>query len=519
MKLLKHTRRDVLHGVALTALFLATTSVLPAAQPEPQPAGIRASATADKPNIVFILADDLGYRELGCYGQEKIKTPNIDRLAKQGMRFTQHYCGNAVCAPSRCVLMTGKHPGHAFVRDNKSTPPEGQWPIPSSETTVQELLKEQGYATGAFGKWGLGGPESTGMPDKQGVDRFFGYLCQAHAHSYYPSYLRDNGDRFELNNNPPVPGHAGLAKDADPSDPEAYRVFQGTDYAPDRINAAALEFVQEHRDEPFFLYYPSVIPHVALHVPDSDLEQYLALGWNDPPFTKAKGFGYTPHFTPRAAYAAMITRLDMYVGRLLKQLDKLGLAENTIVVFSSDNGTTHLGEEVDYNFFASVGELRGLKGSLYEGGIRVPTIVRWPGKIAAGSETDFVSGFEDWLPTFAELAGQKVPEDIDGISLVKTLMGQTQAPRDYLYREFAGYGGQQIIRSGEWKAVRQNLKRKKKIVTELYNLSKDPSESTNLADKFPEKVAELEQAMLNARTVSRDFPIPVLDALHEDDSQ
>lgn len=468
------------------------------------------------PNIVFILADDLGYRELGSYGQKKIKTPNIDRLATQGMRFTQHYCGNAVCAPSRCVLMTGKNPGHAFVRDNRSTAPEGQWPIAESEVTIQELLRSSGYATGAFGKWGLGGPASTGTPDRQGVDTFYGYLCQAHAHSYYPSYLWDNDTHVPLTNNPPVGGHAKFPADADASDPANYAQFQGTDYAPDRINAAALDFIRNHKDEPFFLYYPSVIPHVALHVPDEDLQQYTRLGWTDPPFTKAKGFGYTPHFTPRAAYAAMITRLDMYVGRVLTLLDELQLADNTIVVFTSDNGTTHLKDEVDYDFFASVGELRGLKGSLYEGGIRVPTIVRWPGKTPAGSKTDFISGFEDWLPTLLNVAGasEAIPAGLDGVDLMSMLQGKPQAGRDYLYREFHGYGGQQSIRVGKWKAVRQDLK-KGQLDVELYNLDSDPGEQFDLAAAHPDLVTRLSKLMLTARTPSQDFPQKALDALHQ----
>ncbi len=251
------------------------------------------------PNVVFILADDLGYRELGCFGQTRIRTPNLDGLAKQGMRLTQHYCGNAVCAPSRCVLMTGKNPGHAFVRNNKSTPPEGQQPIPSSEVTLAELMQAQGYKTGAFGKWGLGGPGSSGEPLRQGLDRFFGYNCQAHAHSYYPSYLWDNDQHIALHNDPEIPGHASLAEGADKSDPRSYDVFKGTDYAPDRINAQVLEFIRANKDQPFFLYYPTVIPHVALHVPDEELQPYLALGWNDPPFTRETGYGYTPHFTPR----------------------------------------------------------------------------------------------------------------------------------------------------------------------------------------------------------------------------
>ena len=267
------------------------------------------AVAARKPNIVLIIADDLGYRELGCFGQKKIRTPNLDALAQHGMRLTQHYSGNAVCAPSRCVLMTGRHPGHAYIRSNKGTPPEGQWPIPDEEVTIAELLQKQGYVTGAFGKWGLGGPESAGRPCNQGVDRFF---------------------------------------------------------------------------------------------------------------------GYTPHFTPRAAYAAMITRMDRYIGNVLRQLDELNLADNTIVVFSSDNGTTHLGEEVDYEFINSVGELRGLKGSLYEGGVRVPTIVRWPSHVPAGEAHNYVSGFEDWMPTLLDLIGAKkdIPANIDGISIAMPLLGE-----------------------------------------------------------------------------------------------
>ena len=267
-----------------------------------------AKAEAAKPNIIFIMADDLGYAELGSYGQKKIKTPHLDRLARQGMRFTRNYSGNAVCAPSRCVLMTGKHPGHAFVRNNGEIKPEGQRPIPKDEITMAELLRDQGYATGAFGKWGLGFPGSEGDPIHQGFDRFYGYNCQRHAHSYYPNYLWSNLKRVPLNNEPPVPGHASLPKGADPADPRSYDVFKGKDYAPDRINEQALKFIRDHKEKPFFLYYPTVIPHVALHVPDEELKPYLAQKWNDPPFVRARGYGYTPHFTPRAAYAAMITR-------------------------------------------------------------------------------------------------------------------------------------------------------------------------------------------------------------------
>ncbi len=472
-----------------------------------------ANDEADRPpNIVFILADDLGYRELGCFGQQRIRTPHLDRLATQGVKLTQHYCGNAVCAPSRCVLMTGLHPGHAYIRSNRSTPPEGQLPIPDEEITIGELLQQNGYATGVFGKWGLGGPDSTGVPLKQGFDRFFGYLCQSHAHSYYPSYLRVDHSRIDLNNHPPVPGHAGLAKGADPANPQSYRRFQGQDYAPDRINAEVLNFIRQNHDRPFFCYYPTVIPHVALHVPDDDLKPYHKLNWDDPPFTRANGRGYTPHFTPRAAYAAMISRMDSYVGRVLTLLAELNLTDNTIVVFSSDNGTTHLNEEVDYKFFDSVGELRGLKGSLYEGGIRVPTIVRWPGHVAAGSANDSISGFEDWLPTFMELTGNTaaVPPRCDGVSLLTSLVDGSTLQRSFLYREFAGYGGQQSIRVDHWKAVRQQLT-KGTIQTELYNLDDDPGEQTDVAAEHPDVLEHLSQLMAQQHTPSSEFPIKAID--------
>jgi len=477
------------------------------------------AAAEKKPNIVFILADDLGYAELGSYGQKKIRTPHLDRLAKQGMSFSRNYCGNAVCAPSRCVLITGKHPGHAFIRNNGEVKPEGQRPIPDSEQTIAEGLRKRGYATGAFGKWGLGGPGTEGDPVYQGFDRFFGYNCQRHAHSYYPSYLWSNSTRVTLNNKPPVPGHASLPKGANPRDPKSYNIFKGKDYAPDRINEQALNFIRANKDRPFFLYYPTVIPHVALHVPDEELKPYHELGWKDPPFTRDGGYGYTPHFTPRAAYAAMITRMDKYIGRVLDLIDELDLADNTIVIFTSDNGTTHLKQEVDYDFFESVGKLRGLKGSLYEGGVRVPLIVRWPGRIKAGSSSDFVTGFEDWIPTLLELAGHKGEEDkeLDGISIAPTLLGKKQPEREFLYREFSGYGGQQALWMGKWKGIRQRLLRdkkksdKEKLRIQLYDMEKDISESEDVAAKNPEVVARIRKLLKQEHTPSEFFPIKPLD--------
>ena len=474
------------------------------------------ATAAEKPNIVFILADDLGYSELGSYGQTKIRTPRLDALAAEGMRFTQNYSGNAVCAPSRCVLLTGKHPGHAIVRNNSEVQPEGQRPIPDAEKTIAECLREAGYVTGAFGKWGLGFPGSEGDPLNQGFDRFYGYNCQRHAHSYYPDYLWDDDERVALNNNPPIPGHAPFPKDLNAGKAASYAQFKGQDYAPDRINAKALEFIQDNQDKPFFLYYPTVIPHVALHVPDKDLKPYLSLGWIDPPFTRAAGYGYTPHFKPRAAYAAMITRMDTYIGNLLDQLEKLGLSDNTLVVFTSDNGTTHLKAEVDYDFFQSVGSLRGLKGSLYEGGVRVPLLVRWPGKVRAGSVSDYRTGFEDWIPTLLEIAApdRLLPQGIDGVSIAPTLFGAYQRDRPFLYREFTGYGGQQAVWLGPWKGVRQGMLRKNNLTplkTELYHLDDDLSEAKNRAADFPRVIAQIEKIMKQEHQRSDRFPFPSLD--------
>ncbi len=470
-----------------------------------------------KPNVILILADDLGYKEIGCYGQRKIKTPHLDQLAKDGMRFNRNYSGNAVCAPSRCVLLTGKHPGHAYIRNNGELKPEGQRPIPLQELTLAEVFKKEGYVTGAFGKWGLGGPGTEGDPMNQGFDRFYGYNCQRHAHSYYPDYLWSDRQRVALNNLPPVPGHALLANGTEHQDPQSYEVFKGKDYASDRINEQVLKFINDNQDKPFFLYYPTLIPHLALHVPDEELQPYLALQWNDPPFTKAKGYGYTPHFTPRAAYAAMITRMDRYIGKVLTLIESLGLTDDTIVIFTSDNGTTHLKLEVDYDFFDSVGTLRGLKGSLYEGGIRVPLLVKWPGKIKAGTVSKQVTGFEDWMITLHSMIGAKTPILVqhDGHDLTSILTGEAFSERPFLYREFSGYGGQQAVWMGKWKGIRQNMLRKEKkhnpLKIELYDLSMDEAESLDVAKKYPKIVSKIEFIMKNEHVPSNEFPISVID--------
>ncbi len=473
-----------------------------------------------RPNIVFILADDLGYGDLGCYGQAKIRTPNIDRMAAEGLRFTQHYAGNAVCAPSRCVLMTGRHPGHAHVRDNRGYKPEGQEPLPAGTITLPGLLRSAGYATGGFGKWGLGGPGTSGDPLKQGIDRWFGYNCQGVAHNFYPTYLWDNDRKLDLPN-PAFSAHDNFKPGEDPNDPGSYRRFQGSRYSADLIAEQARRFIRGNKDRPFFCYVPTTVPHLALQVPDDSLREYAGQ-WDDPPYKGGKG--YLPHFAPRAAYAAMVTRMDREVGRIMDLVEELGLDERTIFVFSSDNGPlngVHQGlAGTDAAFFNSSGGLRNGKGTLYEGGIRVPGIVRWKGTIKPATVSDRVTGFEDWLPTLLELAGlqAKTPAGIDGISFAPTLRGEKQPERPFLYREFPAYGGQQSIRVGDWKAVRQNLLRNRKSTAkglkptlELYNIAADPREEHDVAAANPDVVARLTRLMKREHAASKEFPFAALD--------
>ena len=476
-------------------LLLLIASALPA----------QADAPPRPPNIVFLLADDLGYGELGCFGQTVIRTPNIDRIAAGGVKLTRHYAGNPVCATSRCVLMTGKHPGHAFIRDNREWKPEGQYPIPDADVTIAEALAPAGYVSGGFGKWGLGGPDTDGRPSVQGFDRFFGYNCQRVAHSFYPTSLWSDDVRFPLDN-AKVPGHGKLAEGEDPSDPASYARFKGNDYAPDIISSQARAFVRQNADRPFFLYYPTTVPHLALHVPDDELAAYAEAIPDDPPYPGGKG--YTPHRSPRRAYAAMVTRMDREVGRILDLLDELGVAGNTIVVFTSDNGPTYdrLGG-TDSEYFGSADGMRGLKGSMYEGGVRVPTVVRWPGVVKPGIESNALSGFEDWLPTLAAAAGAEVPEGVDGIDLRPAFAGGEG--RDWLYREFTGYGGWQAAWDGRWKALRKDLKRpKKNSPTELYDLETDRAETTDVSGDHPEVVARLEAIMAREHAPSEVFPMP-----------
>lgn len=470
---------------------------------------------AAPPNFLFILADDLGYGDLGCYGQTKIRTPQLDRLAAEGMRFTRHYSGSPVCAPSRCVLLTGKHPGHAWIRDNRELREEGQEPLPAGTVTFLRLLQGLGYQTGAFGKWGLGPPTSPGNPLGQGLHQFYGYNCQRQAHNHYPAYLWDNERRVRLNN-PPFSAHQALPADADPQAPQFLTRYRGEDYAPDLIFRRAGEFIRANRDRPFFCYVPITIPHLALQVPEDSLAEYRG---TFPEEVYAGQHGYLPHPTPRAAYAAMVTRLDREVGKLLDLLQELGLTENTVVIFTSDNGPAD-GRTggADSDFFLSTAGLRGRKGSVYEGGLRVPLLVRWPAGIRPGRVCDRVTGFEDWFPTLLELAGGVAvgPRDIDGVSFASTLRGRRQKARLFLYREYPGGGGQQCVLMGDWKAVRTELDPRfgapgTERPIELYNLRRDPAESRNVAEDQPRVAARLDRMLRLQHAVAPVFPFPRLD--------
>lgn len=467
------------------------------------------------PNFIFILADDLGHGDLGCYGQAKIKTPHIDGLAASGMQFSRHYAGSPVCAPSRCVLMTGLHPGHAQVRDNVSVGPEGQMPLRAGTVTLLRLFQSAGYVTGAFGKWGLGPPGSVGDPMKQGCSRFFGYNCQAKAHNFYPTYLWDN-ERKRALNNPDFKAHQPLPRDADPGDPKSYARYAGAEYSADLILEEAVRFMKANKARPFFLYFPSTIPHLALQVPSESLAEYEGK-FSDRPYIGDRR--YLPNRLPRATYAAMVSHLDAQVGTLVRTAEELGLGNRTVIIFTSDNGSAEDGlGGVPTGYFASAGGLRGHKGMVYEGGIRVPMIASWPGRIAAGSSSDRVTGFEDWLPTLLELAGQssRAPTEIDGISFASTLLGKPQSPREFLYREYYGNGGQQALWKGDWKATRQNLRREKKsrrgeAPIELFDLKNDPEETMNVADDHPAMVKELQAILAREHVASTDFPLPVID--------
>ena len=467
-----------------------------------------------RPNIIYILADDLGYGELGIYGQEKIMTPHLDELAKSGMVFTQHYSGAPVCAPSRCVLLTGQHTGHAYVRGNDEWGArgkvwdyqamydnpflEGQRPLPDSIITIAEVLQESGYTTGMVGKWGLGAPTTEGVPNNQGFDFFYGYNCQRQAHTYYPMHLWKN-DQRDLLDNKFVPLHANLKPDVDPNEISSYSDFNLEEFAPDLMHQEALSFMERNKTKPFFLYYASPIPHLPLQAPQRWIDHYVELWGDEEPFT---GTSYFPCRYPRATYAAMISYLDEQVGELVEALRQMGQLENTIIIFSSDNGPTYTGG-ADTPFFDSAKPFRTErgwgKGFVHEGGIRVPMIASWPGRIPQGSKSDHISAFHDVFPTICEIAGVSVPDGIDGISFLPELTKQEQEKHEFLFWDFPEYGGQQAVRMGDWKAIRRNI-RNGNMEIELYDLSRDPREENNIAEDHPDMVKKISDLMKTERT-------------------
>lgn len=484
------------------AYFLLTLSLLACQQEKEE-------TRAATPNIIYILADDLGYGELGTYGQSLIETPNIDALAKGGMKFTQHYSGAPVCAPARCVLMTGQHTGHAYVRGNDEWKArgevwdyqamfdnpflEGQRPLPDSLLTVGEMLQAAGYVTGAVGKWGLGAPTTEGVPNKQGFDFFYGYNCQRQAHTLYPMHLWRNEERHILDNKMVAP-RANLAEGADPNDSTSYADFQLNDYAPALMHREALQFLDTISDQPFFLYYASPLPHVPLQAPEKWVNYYRKKLGPEEPYT-AKS--YFPSQYPKATYAAMISYLDEQVGDLVAKLKAKGEYENTLIIFSSDNGPTYTGG-ADTPFFDSAKpfktEYGWAKGFVQEGGIRVPMIASWPGKIQAGTKSDHISAFYDVFPTFCELVNQPKPENTDGISFLPTLLQQEQEEHAFLYWEFPAYQGQQAVRMGKWKAIRRDIF-KGNMELELYDLVADPQEQNNIAADHPEVIKQIATIM------------------------
>ncbi len=428
---------------------------------------------AAKPNIVYILLDDAGYGDVSCYGQKLFSTPNIDRLAAEGMKFTQHYSGSTVCAPTRCSLMTGLHTGHTYVRGNREVQPEGQSPMPSEIVTIPRLLKTAGYTSGAFGKWGLGAPSSPSDPAEH-FDTFFGYNCQRQAHLYYPDHLWRNKESVPLD---------------------------GKTYSETLILDEALQFVRDSKDKPFFLFLPVTIPHAAMQAPEEDMTAWRK---KFPQFEDTVGkYAGSETKNPIAAFAAMMTKADRGVGQLMSLLKELNLDKNTIVLFSSDNGPHKEGGH-DPVFFDSNGPLKGFKRDLHEGGIRTPLIVRWPGKVRAGSLSDLISAHWDMLPTFCELAGIKTPAGLDGISMVAELTGKgTQKKHEFLYWEFYEQGGKRAVRFDQWKAVQLNLTGVDQIDgVELYELSKDIGEETNVADKHPQLIKRALEYFSAAHTPS-----------------
>jgi len=477
--------------------------------------GCGTEKTETKPNIIYILADDLGYGEPGCYGQEKIETPNIDALAANGLRFTQFYSGSPVCAPSRCMLLTGLHSGHAYIRSNdglaergprdylsvfKDPSLEGQRSMPANTVTIGRLLQDAGYKTGMVGKWGLGVPFSESTPNKQGFDYYYGYICQGQAHTHYPLHLYENENRVFLNNDTVAP-HTKLDEGADPYLEESYAKFTLADYANDRMFDALTGFVNENSENPFFLYWATPIPHVAIQAPKRWVDYYVKKFGDEEPYLGDNG--YFPHRYPHAGYAAMISYLDEQVGLLVRQLKDLGIYENTLIMFTSDNGPTYNGG-TDSPWFNSAGPLKSeygrAKGYVREGGIRVPMIAHWPGKVKPGTETDHISSAYDVMATVCEVVGIQPVENTDGISFLPTLLGvKGQTEHEFLYWEFPSYQGQQAVRLGKWKGIRENIFRDS-LRVKLYDLEEDIQELNDVSAQNPEVVKKIELIMKQEHT-------------------
>jgi arylsulfatase A-like enzyme len=462
-----------------------------------------------RPNIVLILADDLGYGDLGCYGQKIIETPNLDQLASEGMLFTQFYSAAPVCAPARCMLLTGLNSGRSQIRGNDEmrergdvrdylamladSSLEGQRPLKPGTFTLGSMLKSIGYKTGAVGKWGLGAPNTDGIPNKQGFDFFYGYNCQRQAHTYFPLHLYKNDHRVYLSNDTVAP-HKGLPKGADPYDPEIYKPYCLQEYSPDLMFTEITQFVNENKDNPFFLYWATPIPHLPLQAPKEWVDHYVKkMGPEEPYVGTLKRGGYFPNLYPRATYAGMISYLDNQIGELIQQLKDLGIYENTLIFFTSDNGPVGFYTKA----FQSAAPFRTedgfMKGTLYEGGIRVPLIAHWPGVIKPGTQSDHISAFYDIMPTLAEITQTKITEDISGINFLPILIGKKQNTHEYLYWEFPERNGQVAVRIGNMKALGINLKATDSIEWQLFDLSKDVQELNDIALEHPEIIAKVNE--------------------------
>lgn len=444
------------------------------------------STVTKKPNIIFILADDLGYGDIGCYGQQKIGTPNIDALAKTGIKFTQFYSGSTVCAPARASFMTGLHTGHTPVRGNKSFEPEGQSPLPDSSVTFAMELQKAGYKTAAFGKWSLGFITTSGAPSKKGFDNFFGYNCQSLAHNYYPDHLWNNDERVDL----------------------AKNLKANTVYSADLIQEKALAFITaQKKDEPFFLYLPYTLPHADLTPPHDSIYDYYVKLFNEKPIKQTSKNNLNKQAVelyPHAAFAAMVARLDKYVGEIVALINQKGIAENTILIFTSDNGP-HREKGGDPEFFNSHGIYRGIKRDLYEGGIRVPMIISWKGKIKPGSQSDHIAASWDFFTTFQQMAAISAAKNTDGISLLPSLLNKPQPKHEYLYWEFHESGGRQAVRWKNWKAIRLNVSTANAEAIELYDLTKDPSEKNNIAAQHVNIVKQMEAFLKAAHQKNNDW--------------